>query len=131
MVARCLNKWKKTQKFSEKIVLLHSHSQRFFANVSLKFSNINNRRVTSAYVAMLLSFMQLIEEYLLATFFLIPDPYDINGKLRLKSMTSYRRNERCQRPKTSCFDFVFHFAFKNKLQFENFFSFIMEGMGTL
>ena len=41
----------KTQKFSEKIVLLHSHSQRFFANISLKFSNINNRRVTSAYVA--------------------------------------------------------------------------------
>ena len=91
-----------TQKFSEKIVLLHSHSQRFFANVSLKFSNINNRRVTSAYVATLLSFMQLIEEYLSATFFfIIPDPYDINGQLRQKSMTSYRRNERCQRPKTS------------------------------
>ena len=56
-----------TQRFSEKIVLLHSHSQRFFANVSLKFSNINNRRVTSAHVVILLSFMQLIEEYLLAT----------------------------------------------------------------
>ena len=57
--------------FQKKIVLLHSHPQRFFANVSLKFSNINNRRVTSAYVAILLSFMQLIEEYLLATFFLL------------------------------------------------------------
>ena len=70
-----------------------------FANVSLKFSNLNNRRVTAAYVAILLSFMQLIEEYLLATFFfIIPDPYDINGQLRQKSMTSYRCNERCQRP---------------------------------
>ena len=123
----------KTQKFSGKPVLLHSHSQRFFTNVSLKFSNINNRRVTSAYVAILLSFMQLIEEYLLATFFFlfIPDPFDINVQLRQKSMTSYRRNERCQRPKTSLFDFVFPFAFKNKHQFENFFSFIMEGMSTL
>ena len=91
---------KNTKVFRKKIVLLHSHSQGFFANVSLKFSNINNIRVTSAYVAILLSFMQLIEEYLLATFF-IPDPYDINGQLRQKSMTSYRRNERCQRPKTS------------------------------
>ena len=53
--------------FSEIIVLLHSHSQRFFANVSLKFSNINNRRVTSAHDAILLSFIQLFEEYLLAT----------------------------------------------------------------
>ena len=66
VVARCLYKWK-TQQFSEIIVLLHPRSHRFFANVSLKFSNINNRRVTSAHVAILLSFMQLIEEYLLAT----------------------------------------------------------------
>ena len=93
---------KHTKVFKKKIALLHSHSQRFFANVSLKFSNINNRRVRSAYVAILLSFMQLIEEYLLATFsFIIPDPYDISGQLRQKSMTSNRRNERCQRPKTS------------------------------
>ena len=48
------------------IILLHSHSQPFFANVSLKCSNINNRRMKSAHVAILLSFMQLIEEYLLA-----------------------------------------------------------------
>ena len=58
---------KKTQKFSEIIALIHSHLQRFFAYVTLKFLNINNRRVTSAHVATLLSFMQLIEEYLLAT----------------------------------------------------------------
>ena len=64
-------------------------------------------------------------------FFIIPDPYDINGQLRQKSMTSFWRNERCQRTKTSWFDFVIPFAFKNKYQFENFFSFIMEGMGTL
>ena len=56
----------KTQFFLEIIVLLHSRSQCFFPNISLKFSNINNRRVTSVHVAILLSFMQLIEEYLLA-----------------------------------------------------------------
>ena len=61
-------------KFTEIIVLLHSHLRRFFANVGLKFSNINNRRVMSADVGILLSFMQLIEEYLLATkrFLLFP-----------------------------------------------------------
>ena len=62
---------------------------------------------------------------------IITDPSDINGQLRQKLMTSCRRNERCQRSKTSGFDFVFPFAFKNKHRFENFFSFIMEGMGTL
>ena len=51
----------------------------------------------------------------------IPDPEDTNGQLRKKSMTSCRRNERCQRPKTSCFDFVFPFAFKNKHRLENVF----------
>ena len=65
VLARCLNKWKNT-KVSDIIVLLHSNSQRFFANVSLKFSNINNRRVTAVHVAILLFFKQLIEEYLLA-----------------------------------------------------------------
>ena len=65
VVARCLTKWK-TQKVLQIIVLSHYHSQRFFANVSLKFSNSNNRRITFAYVTILLSFMQLIEEYLLA-----------------------------------------------------------------
>ena len=63
--------------------------------------------------------------------FVIPDPYDINGQLCQKSITSYRRYVRCQRPNTSCFDFVFPLAFKNKHQFENFFSFLVEGMGTL
>ena len=33
--------------------------------------------------------------------------------------------------KTSWFEFVFPFAFKNKHLFENFSSFIMKGMGTL
>ena len=56
----------KTQKFSEIIVLLHSNSQCFFANVSVKFSNINIRRVSSTHVVTILSFMQLIEEYLFA-----------------------------------------------------------------
>ena len=55
----------------------------FFANVSLKFSNINNRLVTSAHVAILLSFVQRIEEYLLAKkLLIIPDPKDINSQLR-------------------------------------------------
>ena len=66
----------KTQKFSEMIVLLHSQVHRFFARVSLKFSNIKKRRVMSAHVKILLSFMQLIEDYLLAIIFflIIPDP---------------------------------------------------------
>ena len=54
------------QKVLQIIVLSHYHSQHFFANVSLKFSNSNNRRMTFAHVTILLSFMQLIEEYLLA-----------------------------------------------------------------
>ena len=36
------------------------------ANVSFKFSNSNNRGMMFAHVAILLSFVQLIEEYLLA-----------------------------------------------------------------
>ena len=32
---------------------------------------------------------------------IIPDPQDINSQLRQKAMTLCRRNERCQRPKTS------------------------------
>ena len=52
---------------------------------------------------------------------IIPDPKEINGQLLQKSMTSCRRNERCQRHKTSWFDFVIAFAFKNKHRFENFF----------
>ena len=62
VVARCLIKWKNTKGFGNNrfIILLLA------ANVSLKFSNPNNRWVTSAHVAILLFFMQLIEEYLLA-----------------------------------------------------------------
>ena len=57
---------KKTQKVSEIIVLLHSHPQCFFANIRLKFSDSNNRRMMFGHVGILLSFKQLIEEYLLA-----------------------------------------------------------------
>ena len=51
VVARGLNQWKKHKRFQKIIVLLHPHSQRVFANVSLTFSNSNNRRVTFAHVA--------------------------------------------------------------------------------
>ena len=61
----------KTQNVSEIIVLLHSQPQGSFANVSLKFSNSNNRRLTFVHVAIRLSFMQLIEEFLLIIFFLL------------------------------------------------------------
>ena len=54
----------KHKSHSEKNVKLHSQAQRFFANVSLSFSNCNNRRMTFAYAAILLSFMQQVEEYL-------------------------------------------------------------------
>ena len=48
---------------------------------------------------------------------IIPDPSDINGQLCQKVMTS--------------FDFVLPFAFENEHRFENFFSFIMESIGSL
>ena len=48
-----------------------------------------------------------------------------------KIMTSPRRIELCQRPKTSGFDFVFPCAFENEHWFKNFFVLIMEGIGTL
>ena len=57
---------------------------------------------------------------------IIHDPQDINGQSRQKSMTSYNVDERSQRPKTSWFDFVFAFAFKNKYQFETFFRSLWE-----
>ena len=53
------------------IAVVQFQSQRLFANVSLKFSNSNYRRMTFAYVTIFLSFMQLIEEYLLAKKILI------------------------------------------------------------
>ena len=58
-------------KVLEIVVYLHSHSQRFFANVSLNFSNSNYRCMTFAHVAILLSFMQWDEEYLVAQKILI------------------------------------------------------------
>ena len=50
----------------EKIVYLHSQSQRFFANVSYNFSNSNYGCMTFARVSSILSFMQWVEEYLVA-----------------------------------------------------------------
>ena len=62
---------------------------------------------------------------------IIPDPQDINGQFRQKVMTLCIRNELCQRPKTSFFDFVFPFTFKNEHRFESFFALIMEGIGMV
>ena len=66
LVARCPNQRKKTRKVSEIIVELHSQSQRFFANVSLNFSNSNNKRMTFAHVAIILSSTQRFAENLVA-----------------------------------------------------------------
>ena len=133
LVARCLNQPKNKKKVSEIIVYLDSQLQRFFANVSLNFSNSNNRRMTFAHVAILLSSTQRVVEYLFAL-----KHFDYSWSLGYKqpitsktAMTSPRRNECYQRPKTSWFDFVFNCAFKNKHWFENFFALIMEGIGTL
>ena len=57
LVARCLDNTK-TRKVSEIVVYLHSKSQRFFANVSLNFSNSNCRFMAYAHVAKLLSVIQ-------------------------------------------------------------------------
>ena len=123
MVVRCLNKWKNTQKFSEKKKSFYYTPTR---SVSLLTSVLNfQTSITDGWRPRMSRYFCLLCNWLRSIcwqhFFIIPDPYDINGQLRQKSMTSYRRNERCQRPKTSWLDFVFHFAFKNKHQFENFF----------
>ena len=58
-------KWKNTEVFrNNRFITLPLAA--CFAYVSVRFSNINNRRVTSSHVAELLSFIQFIEEYLLA-----------------------------------------------------------------
>ena len=91
--------------------------------------------MTFTHVAILLSYMQLIKEYLLAKKkdfdYSWSLGYSIYGQSRQKVITSWRRNVRCQRPITSWFDLVFLFAFENEHRFENFFSFIIEGIGTL
>ena len=48
------------------VVDLHYQSQHFFANVSLNFSNSNYRCMRFAHVTILLSFIQRVEEYLVA-----------------------------------------------------------------
>ena len=89
--------------------------------------------MTFAHVAILLSSTQRVAEYLAAL-----KHFDYSCSLEYKQpitsktiMTSPRRNERYQRPKTSRFDFVFPCAFKNKHRFEKIFALIMEGIGTL
>ena len=87
--------------------------------------------MTFAHVTILLYSTQGVAEYLVALKKLtIPVPSDINSQLR-KKMTSPRRKELYQRPKTSGFDFVFPCAFENKHRFENFFVLIIEGIDTL
>ena len=53
---------------SEIDIYLHSQMQRFFANVSLFFSYRNERCMAFAEAAILLSFMQRIEEYVVALY---------------------------------------------------------------
>ena len=65
----------KTRNVSEIDVNLHSQSQRFFANVSLNFSNSNYRCMVFAHVAILWSLMQRGREYLVAlSVLIIPFP---------------------------------------------------------
>ena len=89
--------------------------------------------MTFAHVAILLSPTHRVAEYLVAL-----ELFDYSWSLGYKQpitsktiMTSPRRNERYQRPKSTWFVFVFPSAFMNKHRFENFFALIMEGIGTL
>ena len=88
--------------------------------------------MTFAHVAILLSSTLRVAAYLMALKHF--DYSCSSGYKQLitskKIMTSPRRIQLCQRPKTS-FDFVFPCAFENKHLFENFFVLIMEGIGTL
>ena len=65
LVARCLNQWKNTKDFGcNRLITLPGavfpcYRQSFF-------SNCNNGRKTFAHAAILLSFMQRVEDYLVA-----------------------------------------------------------------
>ena len=86
LVARCLNKRKSMYSFGNNRRLLHSQSQRFFANVSLIFSNSNNRRVTFAHVAILLSSTQRVAGYLMALKY-----FDFSCSLEYKQPTTSKK----------------------------------------
>ena len=95
-VARCLNQWKNTNGFGNNsfitlpVALLLCLLQQMVSLTSAYgqsyFSNCNNRRMTFAHAAILLSFMQRINEYLVALKDLDYSCFlgYINGQLRQK-----------------------------------------------
>ena len=56
----------KTRNVLEITILVHSQAERFFANVSLSFSNCNNKGITLALAAIFLSLMQRVKGNLVA-----------------------------------------------------------------
>ena len=82
----------KTLKFLAVIVFLHSQTQRFFVDVSFKFSNDRCRYTAYGNFAILLFLMQRVMDYLLALQdFDFDVSLDINGKLRQKVKKSRTR----------------------------------------
>ena len=80
----------KTLKRLAVIVYLHSQAQRFFVDVSFKFSNDHGRYTAYGNFAILLFLMQRVKDYLLA----LKDfdvSLDINGQLRQKVKKSRTR----------------------------------------
>ena len=88
-VASCLNQWKNRKDFGNNRLITHPDAAFLCISqqmVSLIFSNCNNRRMTFAHAGILLSFMQRIDEYLVALkdFDYLCSLGYINGQLRQK-----------------------------------------------
>ena len=105
LVARCLTQRKNKKSFgnNRKNVQLHSQSQCFFANVSLIFSNSNNRQMTFTHSRNTFVFCAAGCRVSCGT-----EKKDYSCSLGYKQpitskkiMTSPRRNELYQRPKAS------------------------------
>ena len=77
LVARCLNQWKKTKGFGNYRLITPDYTPRHSVSLHTSaygqsyFSNCNNEWMTFAHAGKLLSFMQQIDEYLVALKILI------------------------------------------------------------
>ena len=122
----------KTLKVLAVVVYLPTQSQRFFVDVSFKFSNNRCRYMTYDNFAIVLSPMQRVTGYLLTLQDLIFDvSLDINGQLRQQLKTSRTRYSRYQRQNAFLFYHFFHIAFESGYWFKTFFSLIMLSMVTM
>ena len=127
LVAICPNSWK-TLKVLAVIVYLHSQKQRFFVDVSFKFSNDRCRYMYTAYgnFAILLFLMHLLWTICWHYKILIFEvSLDINGQLRQKVKEFAYTILTLPEAKRFMFYHVFPFPFESGYRFKTFFSIIM------